>query len=69
MTPEEIEIRKNYNIKDEDILQIPAFALWELCRQFDEEMGKSLKGIYSGLCLFEYFKCLTEDDSIQKNEI
>lgn len=47
-----------------DIMDIPAASLWELCRSFDAEIGKSLKGIYSGLSVFEYFKWLTKTGKV-----
>jgi hypothetical protein len=51
-----------------DIMDIPAASLWELCRSFDAEMGKSLKGIYSGLCVYEYFKELTKIEKVTNYE-
>jgi hypothetical protein len=55
MTPEEIEIRENFGIKDEDILQIPAFALWELCRQFNALIDNKPFSTYLGDFFYRFY--------------
>jgi hypothetical protein len=52
MTPEEAEKRKRLCIDKDDILYIPADAMWELCRQFNDALpgqsniGDAFYGFY-----------------------
>jgi hypothetical protein len=69
MTPEEIEIRENYGIKDEDILQIPAFALWELCRQFNVLLGDTALPSYLGDYFYRFYCIRTEELAKQKAKV
>jgi hypothetical protein len=53
MTPEEAETRERFGIEECDILNIPAYALWELCRQFNDALpGRSNVGdvLYGFYC-------------------
>jgi hypothetical protein len=69
MTPEEIEIRENYGIKDEDILQIPAFALWELCRQFNVLVGNEPFPTYLGDFFYRFYCIRIEELAKRKAEV
>jgi hypothetical protein len=68
MTPEEIEIRENYGIKDEDILQIPAFAMWELCRQFNLLADTKPFPTHLGDFLYRFYCIRVEELAAQKAE-
>lgn len=68
MTPEEIEIRENYGIKDEDILQIPALALWELCRQFNALIDNKPFPTYLGDYFYRFYCIRIEELAKRKAE-
>lgn len=69
MTPEEIEIRKTYGIKDEDILQIPALALWELCRQFNALADIKPFPTYLGDFFYRFYCNRITELSMKKAEV
>jgi hypothetical protein len=66
MTPEEIEIREKNSIKDEDILQIPALALWELCRQFNSFVDTKPFPTYLGDYFYRFYCNRVTELSTQK---
>jgi hypothetical protein len=68
MTPEEIEIRENFGIKDEDILQIPALALWELCRQFNALIDNKPFPSYLGDFFYRFYCIRIEELAKRKAE-